>query len=485
MPTISEFKIGLDGRAYVERDDGSSSIVDIPDGQSKTLSIKQQVASTLVDAYSAEQSRVHNTQAHFIEVAPSVPSADLPTITGISATPATDLGTTPFILKPWGIDCDSVAGGYQLTLAEKLVAKRWVRGFSQGASSLASGLAVRAGASMATYGTTGSSGLNAVDNWGYDGALQYIDFSFDGDVFYVRILTGVNFWLWVNDRLISVAAGTNTSYNGTTLAYQSTVGGHGYVKIVFSSSTQRNIRLAFASNSQFGNLYCSKVFTFTQRYADPIEWVHFGDSFSQYSGVSSDIQCLVHYMHESFGRGINMINVAQGSTSFANPALNDIGETATAKAKFIQQFQSWKTNSPKIITALVGHNDTNYSATTLPAKVREFLTACKTTFPNAIVILFGANASPGIISSGADLAVENSIKSVCNEFSDYCTFVSLQDSVTGPFLRGTGRVGATNGSGNTDLYTTTDGTHPSQRGHKAYGLELAKGVYNVLKQLNK
>lgn len=481
MPNISEVYQNLDGSLSIEFDDGTNTVKKLVNSITKgdTLALMQD----LCERYNAEQVRANSAGSHFVEVPTSVPTADQPTITGISATPATDLGSTPFIVKPWGIDCDSVANNYQLTVAEKIAAKKWMKGFSVGAASLASGLAVRCGASMATYGTTGSAGLNATDNWGYDGAVQYTDFVFDGTTLYARILTGVDFWLWVNDRLISVAAGVNTSYSSTTLAYQSTVGGHGYIKIVFPSSSRRNIRIGIGSNAQMGNLYCAKSFTITPRCTAPIEWVHFGDSFSAYTGVSGSTRCLSHYFSESFGRDINFINVAQGSTSFANPSLNDIGgTTAATKAKFIQQFQSWKQNSPKIITALIGHNDVGYINTTLAAKLREFIAAMKQSFPDALVVFFGTNASPGLISGASDIAVENLLQGVSAEYPGYIEFIKLQTDSYGAFLRGTGYVGATNGTGNTDVYTGSDGTHPSQTGHKAYGSLMAEKMVCLFKQ---
>lgn len=55
--------------------------------------------------------------------------------------------------------------------------------------------------------------------------------------------------------------------------------------------------------------------------------------------------------------------------------------------------------------------------------------------------------------------------------------------VGGSLLTGTGRVGATTGTGNCDLYVSTDGTHPSVAGHYAFGRALAHRIATAVNAL--
>lgn len=49
------------------------------------------------------------------------------------------------------------------------------------------------------------------------------------------------------------------------------------------------------------------------------------------------------------------------------------------------------------------------------------------------------------------------------------------------FWVGTGRVGATSGYGNADIFVSSDGTHPTAAGHAALGYEVARQVANLLR----
>jgi lysophospholipase L1-like esterase len=49
-----------------------------------------------------------------------------------------------------------------------------------------------------------------------------------------------------------------------------------------------------------------------------------------------------------------------------------------------------------------------------------------------------------------------------------------------PLWSGSGRVGATTGSGNSDLIVSSDGTHPSQVGHEAIGTEVATQIASAV-----
>lgn len=54
------------------------------------------------------------------------------------------------------------------------------------------------------------------------------------------------------------------------------------------------------------------------------------------------------------------------------------------------------------------------------------------------------------------------------------------DNNVEPWITGTGKVGSTNGSGNADIYTGSDGTHPSDAGHEYMGRRFAAAVQALM-----
>lgn len=59
-------------------------------------------------------------------------------------------------------------------------------------------------------------------------------------------------------------------------------------------------------------------------------------------------------------------------------------------------------------------------------------------------------------------------------------FIPVTAGVEGPWFHGTGYQGATNGTGNSDIYVTTDGTHPSDAGHVHLAARGADAVIRAL-----
>lgn len=56
----------------------------------------------------------------------------------------------------------------------------------------------------------------------------------------------------------------------------------------------------------------------------------------------------------------------------------------------------------------------------------------------------------------------------------------LTTAASTPWTFGTGYIGATNGSGNSDFYITTDATHPVDLGHAHIGRVAADAIRKII-----
>jgi hypothetical protein len=468
----------------MSRDNLIGGFVKAKSGASFT-DIYRALSSSLVSSYDAMQQE-NSIRGHYLEARAGLTAADTPTITSSSTIPSSD-ATDPSTqrISLFGSDLTSST---ELTKAQLELGKRWVCGFSSGANGFGFGPSYRLSSSMATLNLNGNQDKKISDNYGYDANVWYSEVILDGDVIYFPNIAGGQWNLWVNDNLISSTAtiGIGANYNAGTLNFNSTGGGIVYNKIKFTTVARRKIKVAMSAGVGFGDWWTRAVGSIRPAYQNPVEWIHFGDSFSQYTGATSPIRSLTDYMAYSFGRNINFINVSQGSTSFAGANQNypDSPQTNGLKASFYQNFYgNWRYNNPKIITCLIGHNDANTSQLVVSLRLITMFRDIRETFPDAIIIAFTSNSSLGLIASGNDAVVERNIINSINELGLGIYTVPMQSSLNiyGAFLRGTGRVGATTGVGNTDVYVSSDSTHPSDAGHKATGLWMAERMYEILK----
>jgi hypothetical protein len=75
---------------------------------------------------------------------------------------------------------------------------------------------------------------------------------------------------------------------------------------------------------------------------------------------------------------------------------------------------------------------------------------------------WGAATGP----SAAELAAEAAVQAAVTQFNDNLTFFCpWSTDPYGAWVNGTGKVNATNSSGNSDVYVSSDGKHPGTAGH--------------------
>ena len=264
-------------------------------------------------------------------------------------------------------------------------------------------------------------------------------------------------------------------------------GANNFLKLTFATRKVRRIRLMHglrpgnASGSYLYQIRLSPTCNFwkpSQASVLTLDWI--GDSYGE--GQNTSFQLPNGPMAQVAGELLGFRNVRQrsvGGTGYVS-----VGGT---KSKMIDQLPYWlPPGSPlfgsagDLIVIAHGYNDRGYSAqvraNALAAyrRIREY--------SSAPIIVLGAQ--PG--KTGPDAlasTVEAAIAGAVSDFGDpYCAFAPVSTDPA-PWTFGTGYVGATNNSGNSDIYIDTDGVHPTDAGHAHLGSRAAGAIYTALKTL--
>jgi lysophospholipase L1-like esterase len=457
-----------------------------PDG-----GVSAQVARKLLAAYEAQQ-REDRAYGPALLARTGLPvAADIPVITASATLPSADADPATQIIYPFGVD-DSTE---QAVIPTSRLNKRWLRGFTKGADSVGRfSHSLGMTHTLASYATNGNqTGIDVASGYGRSssgGTGPEFHALLDGDVLFLKIGSGASgrFDLYVNGHLCSSSVnapstGATAHVNGRSYNSTST----NYVKLKWGTVARREIRMVFPSLYSPAIVYLRATHTMIPAVDSPVCWVHQGDSFSTGTAATDATLGLASWLKESFGAGIDFINCAVGSTSLNNGAgnQNPVG-AAPVSAKLLTQRGQWllnaRANSPDVLSLLIGHNEAGGSYTTTASELTALLTDARASNPSTLIFVFGVNSSQAAIAAGTDPTIEPVISAACAAVPGV-TFFPCQLWGAGTFLRGTGKVGATTGVGNTDLYVSADGVHPSDAGHRAYGQMMATRIADALRAM--
>lgn len=263
---------------------------------------------------------------------------------------------------------------------------------------------------------------------------------------------GAAYRIKVDDEYVTLAAQT-PGVSGATR----------WLKVVFATATPR--RIVIELNAQGIGLNVPATATVWPAEPRGPLAVFMGDSLTDGSGGNeSNFTTWPNVMGDLLGWE-NIWNNAVGSTGYLitvggnpNKALNQVNRLAGYNVTPDVFFGGW------------GHNDTAPNgdiaaeAAIVYARVREL-------WPTAVVFAGGPfwNGGAGAMSSWA---TRESV--IFPAIEDQVDYTIPQASGSGrPWLTGTGRVGATTGSGNSDLYVHTDNVHRTQAGENYFGHRMA------------
>jgi lysophospholipase L1-like esterase len=118
----------------------------------------------------------------------------------------------------------------------------------------------------------------------------------------------------------------------------------------------------------------------------------------------------------------------------------------------------------------------------LQPAVLNLLQTTRAALRNTIIVVLGV--WHGNSASADRISKENKISAAVTQFNDSKTvFAPTLTATPEAWVTGTGKVGATTGTGNSDIVTGSDGTHPSDYGHKYIGIRTAEAIREALKTI--
>lgn len=154
------------------------------------------------------------------------------------------------------------------------------------------------------------------------------------------------------------------------------------------------------------------------------------------------------------------------------------------RSKLRDQIPRWITAQAPFDAIVIGHgyNDYGVAAATLTTEVLYDLQLIRAGAPRVPIVVLGSQGGKRGPDAGTIL-VENTIAAAVAQFADArCVFRPVSTDAT-PWLNGTGYGGATNASGNSDIYVGADGIHPTLAGQEHIGLRAAFAVQGALEAM--
>ncbi|WP_053706643.1 GDSL-type esterase/lipase family protein [Streptomyces sp. WM6373] len=130
-------------------------------------------------------------------------------------------------------------------------------------------------------------------------------------------------------------------------------------------------------------------------------------------------------------------------------------------------------NNPDVLIISAGYNDNGGSQPSISSAAASLYSAIKTGLPNTTIYVIGCwspTGSPASSITNTDTTLRTAAAAASLPFISPITGGVYNAAGTliathGPWITGTGRVGATTGTGNADTYIGTDAVHPTDAGH--------------------
>lgn len=466
-------------------------VVDNAGKEQEIVTPKRVLAQTLAAAFEAEQ-RAVNAFGQYLLPRTGLAAADTPTITASSTAPSADADAAAQTI-PLSATARGTTVLNPLPGADMEILNRWIFGHNPALSvnyygQYAASNTIAGNATIAGNQAYAGTERDATTGYGISNNTTYFEGMLNGDVLFMLCYNAVanttKFQIWVNDHLIGQVAsapGTGASCDSTGYLYGPSGTSTQYLKIKFPSVGLRKIRIAVTGKGGIGDMYIRAAHTLWPSMPTDkrIKWLHIGDSMGAGTGASPTANNIPAWTASQFGTSIALVNASVTSVGYGYP-------TATS----FSMLQRWDIDlkylpAQDIVTIDLGHNDGSpggaaYIAA-LRANVYALLAKINAAWPNCLVIVAGVDPGLDIVSTGVDLQVEDAVSAAVASANAY--LIPVQRDTRKAWLFGTGKVGATTGDGNSDLFTANDGIHPSPAGHQYFGTRLAREVYTICQRV--
>lgn len=301
-----------------------------------------------------------------------------------------------------------------------------------------------------------------------------LEFGTDSQFFQVRM------------KYISAATMYRLSIDGrkNTDLMQSSAGttpGSGHlITFDLGSTGPRRIRLDFAT-FPFGGIYFPPTASVWRTPLEGGRLMTFTDSIGDGSSMNTGAGCgtWVDRLGRLFG-ATDVWRQGRGGTGYITA-----GSYNTFVNRAAADLIAW---APTRLVIFGGYNDNGGSQPSIAAAAASLYSAIRTGLPSCEVYVLGCwspTGSPGASITNTDTTLRTAAAAAGYPFISPITG-SCYDATGalvathGPWITGTGREGATTGSGNADTYIGTDAVHPTDAGHIYLSRRIAAGIRELM-----
>lgn len=288
----------------------------------------------------------------------------------------------------------------------------------------------------------------------FAGGVWGVEFMFDGTSLEWRTTgNGAKYRLTIDGQLVTAGGASGPAADGNTYR----------VLVAFGSRANRRVRIELSGNGRFGGVDIGPNDTVWAP-ASPtwLSAVLLGDSFTEGTGGTTVIEGLGVLLGDLLRWNVTATGL--GGTGYLNAATG-------GKVKFRDRLTKDVVNyNPDVVIVAGGINDTGFTKSAVQTEARLLFGAIVAALPKARIYALGPfwpNGSP----TQAATDVRDALQTAANQIG-----VTFLDTITSPWITGSGKVGTTTGTGNADLYTSSDGTHPTDAGHAYLAHRIASAI---------
>ena len=285
-------------------------------------------------------------------------------------------------------------------------------------------------------------------------------------------------------------------FNGYPYAIVQVDEGQGYEYVTYDTSRQYNgslhlLKLEFAeiknrkikieTNARFGGAYILNNTSINPVQIDEEKAIFIGTSITERKGT------LGYYNIISNRLNLDGYNWGVGGTGYVTQPSYGTGIRYNYYNRLVVNKDFIK--DADIICIEGGINDIDQNISDVVNEQSKCIDFIRENAPNAKIIIIGVFWSRGTLNATAsnlnDALRENCLNKKV-PFIDLLTgdTIAADGTIiskgTGPYITGTGHVGAEQGDGNADIYIEEDGTHPTQEGCNYLGNRFAEEFYKIL-----
>lgn len=259
-----------------------------------------------------------------------------------------------------------------------------------------------------------------------------------------------------------------------TVAPGGTAGGPFYVTLDFSSAggrARRHIAVEIEQSFAFRGVNVRPDESVDPALAmDLLRMTIGGDSITAGTGAP--------YLSDTWAWGLadclgirDMWPVGSGGTGY----ISTLGGT---RYNLRQHIQDLTDPNPDLVAFAMGINDSASPVASIRTECGLCIDAVRAVEPTVPLFVFGV--FKGTVALATIQAIEANLKSLVDARGDsnlfFVPITGTGSAGDSPVIFGTGRVGAPAGNGNSDIYTSADGTHPVRDGHTRIATQMADNL---------